>query len=143
EDPSASGDYVTDKGDYFTENANDLAFVDEDGHTLSPISSFDAGVEPHVSATKGTMAFERNIPEEYQRAFAYKKLVRCHQQSPIFSVISTDFSSLQAYSDYAAAAYTDFIEAVAAVVIQTTVRRFLAKIKIHKLRNERDSPRRL
>ncbi len=53
-----------------------LDFVDEDGHTLSPITSFEAaGGDQDIPAAKNVTSFERNIPEEFQRAVLYKNMV--------------------------------------------------------------------
>jgi hypothetical protein len=60
------------RGQYIAENAVDIGFIGEDGRSLSPITSVDGKIEVVLSTpdVDVTSAFERNIPQVFQQAFA-------------------------------------------------------------------------
>ena len=116
-----------DRGNFLSESPSATGFVDSSGRSLSPIQSLNDsqdGTFPSEQTfedkwmTNRNSTFERNIPKEFQHAFW------------------GDNKNVGG-SGTASDAYGDFIEVVAAVVVQTAARQFLARRKVEKLRGSR------
>jgi len=116
-----------------------IGFLDGNGRSVSPIQgseslSTETDMAKDMDRCSGTPAwstepntsFERNLPSEYQEAYFSENRNSARDDD----------------SGQLSNSYVNFIEAVAAVVIQTKVRQLLARNKMKKMRQLSDNQQR-
>lgn len=151
-------DEPADRGSFLSDSPSAMGFVDSSGCSLSTIqnrsiTSDDPGpsVGSELAILSGSnnhrvpSSFEKNIPEEFQRAFFAGHQVR----RSVTSVFENGCSASRSHEAFSlrqvpkkndddsgmiSDAYAEFIEAVASVVVQTAARQFLARRRVEKLR---------